>query len=46
VEAAPDLNYTAAWSLSKPTSGIGPDNWMPSCSNLGNFVSNPIIESV
>lgn len=39
-------NYTATWSLSKPTSGIGPDNWMPCCSHFGYFVYNPIIETV
>lgn len=38
------LNYTATWSHSKATSGIGPDNWMPCCSNSGDFVCNPIIE--
>lgn len=39
------LNYTATWSHSKATSGIGPDNWMPCCSNFGGFVCNPIIET-
>lgn len=45
-QVSPALNYTAAWSLSKPTSGIGLDNWMPCCSNFGYFVYNPIIETV
>lgn len=39
------LNYTATWSRSAATSGIGPDNWMPCCSNFGDFVCNPIIET-
>lgn len=44
--ASPVLNYTAAWSLSEPTSGIGPDNWMPCCFNFGYFVYKPVIETV
>lgn len=46
VRVAPVLNYTTRWFLSKPTSGIGPDNWMPCCSNFGYFVYNPIIETL
>lgn len=37
VWVAPALNYTATCSLSKPTSGIGLDNWMLCCSNFGYF---------
>lgn len=43
--ASPVLNYPGP-SLSKPTSGIGPGNWMVCCFNFGCFVYNPIIETV